>query len=720
MTAPVTAASGEGRDGPSGRGAVQTAVLGLVAAAVFAVAFLSPVSMADTDPALALLAAQSVVEHGTLSLDPYAGQPGLGYDLDTDYRVRRIGGRHYYYSAGVPLVSLPAVAVLRGFGFDMRQREVDFAVQNLLSALCCAVLFALFFATVRVLLPFGPSLAIAAVSALGTPVVSTLATGLWTSDYALVFIALGLLRVALRERLGARPLDLPVLAACAFLAFLCRPASGLFGVAALVYLAGEPDRRIARAAAVGLAFLALLTEAACLVPLDFIPAYYSPAKLRPANPLGRGLYEVLLSPSRGLFVFSPFLAVVAAVGLAAFRRLRRDRLYVFALAALALPIVFTAMKAWWWGGHAFGPRLLAETIPPFVVLSGLAWRAFRDGLGVGMRRTTAAAYLATGALAIAINAGLGLFNPAVRRWNESPDVDKDPELLRSWRYSQLLASDATLEARSVAYQRARAGVYRIGETLRYDSSNAVFAGFDDPEGGFRWGRGPSSSVSFRLPAEPPPGRCLLQIVAAALERQRARLRLNGVPVDEIALGSLPPASRLVEVPGELLQPGALNTLEISLDHASRAAGDPRWLGVALRSLRLFAVPADLAGIGYADDAFFGEGWAAAEAGWRWTDGERAVVLYPLQAVDPAAVHTLELRAGAHAAQRVFVLLNGEPLGEVQLSGFAPVLVRLAIPAERLRAHALNSVELRIPGAARTPADARRLGVALVSLRIRRG
>src|SRR5262249_49417385 len=222
-------------------------------------------------------------------------------------------------------------------------------------------------ATVRVWLPFGPSLVIAAVSALGSSVVSTLATGLWTSDYALVFITLGLLRVARREVSGARPLDLPVLAACAVLAFLFPPASGLFGVAALVYLLGEPDRRIARAAAIALAFLALLTEAACLVPLDFIPAYYSPAKLRPANPLGRGLYEVLLSPSRGLFVFSPFLAIVTGLALAGFRRLRRDRLYVLALAAVALPVVFTAMKAWWWGGHAFGPRLLAETIPPFVV-----------------------------------------------------------------------------------------------------------------------------------------------------------------------------------------------------------------------------------------------------------------------------------------------------------------------------------------------------------------
>src|SRR5262249_18340475 len=136
MTAPSTLAAGEGTGRAARRPAAETGVLGLFAAGVFALAFLSPVSMADTDPALALLAAQAVVEHGTLSLDAYAAQPGLGYDLDTDYRVRRIGGRHYYYSIGVPLVSLPAVAVLRGLGFDMRQPEEDFAAQNFVSALC--------------------------------------------------------------------------------------------------------------------------------------------------------------------------------------------------------------------------------------------------------------------------------------------------------------------------------------------------------------------------------------------------------------------------------------------------------------------------------------------------------------------------------------------------------------------------------------------------------
>jgi hypothetical protein len=90
------------------------------------------------------------------------------------------------------------------------------------------------------------------------------------------------------------------------------------------------------------------------------------------NPLS-GLAGLLISPSRGLFAFSPiFLFGLLAVP-AVFRRRREDPisfcLVIGALAVLALTSKWTI----WWGGHSFGYRLLIEMLPALMVLLALSW-----------------------------------------------------------------------------------------------------------------------------------------------------------------------------------------------------------------------------------------------------------------------------------------------------------------------------------------------------------
>jgi hypothetical protein len=91
----------------------------VLAAAVFALAWGSPNQDVDSDPAIALLSSQALLDHGTLRLDGYAGDPACAYDLTKDRRVRRQGGSYAYYNVGVPLLSVPAVWVANRFGFHM-------------------------------------------------------------------------------------------------------------------------------------------------------------------------------------------------------------------------------------------------------------------------------------------------------------------------------------------------------------------------------------------------------------------------------------------------------------------------------------------------------------------------------------------------------------------------------------------------------------------------
>jgi len=144
------------------------------------------------------------------------------------------------------------------------------------------------------------------------------------------------------------------------------------------------------------------------------------------------LAGTLLSPSRGLFVFSPWalLALAAlpatAARIAAFPVLRSVLLGLVAFALV------NASYAVWWGGWSFGPRYWTEAMPLFGVLLGfaLAWartrsRAWRWAFGGAI------------AFSVALQAIGAFYYPS--SWNRIPvSVDVRHERLWDWRDSQLL------------------------------------------------------------------------------------------------------------------------------------------------------------------------------------------------------------------------------------------------------------------------------------------
>lgn len=89
-----------------------------------------------------------------------------------------------------------------------------------------------------------------------------------------------------------------------------------------------------------------------------------------------GLAGVLVSPARGLLVFTPALALalLAMVRVA----LRRSTDPFLAALAAGVLLLIAAVAKWevWWGGHTFGPRLLIETLPALMIFLGVAWKRF--------------------------------------------------------------------------------------------------------------------------------------------------------------------------------------------------------------------------------------------------------------------------------------------------------------------------------------------------------
>lgn len=144
-----------------------------------------------------------------------------------------------------------------------------------------------------------------------------------------------------------------------------------------------------------------------------------------------GLLGLIVSPSRGLLIYSPVI-VVAFLGLPIAWRVRTWSLPLACATGAALQIAAYSAYSVWWAGHTFGPRYLLDILPATVPLAAIGANV------ASQRRWTAIAATALLAWSMIISA-TGAFCYPADRWNTSPvEVDTHHERLWQWRDPQFL------------------------------------------------------------------------------------------------------------------------------------------------------------------------------------------------------------------------------------------------------------------------------------------
>jgi hypothetical protein len=142
---------------------------------------------------------------------------------------------------------------------------------------------------------------------------------------------------------------------------------------------------------------------------------------------------LLISPSRGLLVFSP-VVLFAAAGLPALAREGRRSDLAWCVAAALMQFCLYSLYAVWWGGHTFGPRYALDVLPPLIPLAAAGMPA------LSARPLLRAAAIVTLVWSVGV-AALGAFVYPADEWNSGPvDVDSNHERLWDWRDSQILRS----------------------------------------------------------------------------------------------------------------------------------------------------------------------------------------------------------------------------------------------------------------------------------------
>jgi hypothetical protein len=370
-------------------------------------------------------------ERGDLSApDPY-------YFL---MRTRYPGVYANRYGLGAALFAVPFVAAVYPFVHDLYDRPsagiLWFTGKVAVSCAVAASAVLLFLAALAFLRP-GTAAWLALAYGLGTCVWSSSSQTLWQHGPMAFFLALGTYFLMQRER----PRSAYWVGLSYTLAFVCRPTAAVAVAAVGIYFLIRDRRALLRCVAAGLPVALLLAAynlhtfgtlivlgqvdvggaatagtqapvAFALVPMA-VAATGSPV-ITATSLFGTSVLEgiggILVSPSRGLFVFSPVM-VLAFWGLVRiFRDGRFSTLRPVGLTALALCLVVARWHGWW-GGWCYGPRLLADVV---VLLAFLAIPVAEE---VRNRRALAVAFGVCLTWAVAVQF-VGAFAYDVVGWND--------------------------------------------------------------------------------------------------------------------------------------------------------------------------------------------------------------------------------------------------------------------------------------------------------------
>ncbi|MBK5257302.1 MAG: hypothetical protein JJE39_14845 [Vicinamibacteria bacterium] len=326
----------------------------LVGLQAFTIAFLvliangRPIGSGDTNAMERTVG--SLVEHGTVvQPDPKTPDP---------FTAPVPGGRVSIYPVLPALLATPLFFAF-GLFFDLNPAGLQVAGKlsaALLAAVATAIMAHSYSRRTSSRLALGSAL----LFGLGTSVYST-SQALWQHPAVVLFMVLALDALARVETAASSDRLRPGLVAslCLSLAAVSRPAAIPISAALFAFLlfrARSHAARLVGVACVPAVFVAVYNTYFFGAPWRFGPGLAG----RFLSAFPESIAGLLVSPARGLIVFTP-IALIAMLGLiAAARRLRLARALLF---AVFIHFVFVAAWNEWHGGESFGPRLLTDMLP---------------------------------------------------------------------------------------------------------------------------------------------------------------------------------------------------------------------------------------------------------------------------------------------------------------------------------------------------------------------
>lgn len=460
--------------------AVQEILLTLSVFVVVLTGYVTSRNITSFDSVWSMHTSMSLLREGNTNLDEYRDVIDR---LSIRHATQTIDGHLYnVYPVGSSLVAAPLVALFdfaaqRTWGFSLDryfQLMVPEPFEMLIASIIMVLAVVVMYGIARLFLPRFRSLVLVFIFAFCTSAWSVASRALWQHGPSMLMLSLALYLLLLarqRPRL-AQFASLPLA-----LAYIIRPTNSL-SVAVLTLYVLIVYRRY---------FLPYLGWALCVaVPFgllnlsvyhSLLPTYYSWFQEFSTSTFFEALAGNLISPSRGLLIYSPVL-IFSIVGLVLkFRRQTWTKLDTALLAIIGLHWITISIWPIWWAGWSVGPRIFSDMLPYLMYFMIPVFEA----LSKWTRHTqvlTVTGLTVTIAFSFFIH-DRGANAAEVLRWNTQPlDVDQFPGRVWDWHDVQFLrgltwGAPVEVSVAGVPIEQLARSTYTI-----FDSNNLRVREFD--------------------------------------------------------------------------------------------------------------------------------------------------------------------------------------------------------------------------------------------------
>ncbi len=551
-----------------------------------------------------LLTAQAFLQKGSFELSPFES-------VLTDYSwqiYRTPSGIYYAYPLGTSLIHLPAVWLANEFGYDMSRSADEKALHLFCAALSVLFLFLLTYILSRRFTGHWTSLFFASILTMGTSFYSSCGMALWNVNYAAI-VALLVINILANKHLMHRPDSGWLLGVLLFVGFTVRPSFALFIIIIFIYLIVTDTKQMFRAAFISGCMLGLYIMFSITNFGQALPGRYQITDFSQWQNIGKNLLGHLVSPSRGLFVYSPLFLISVFGGLVKGRVILKDRLALFLSAWFLIQLILLSSWYMWWGGGSFGYRLLTDILPAPVYVSLLVWADMWQSPERYCHYAVRYILPVLAAFSIWIHVIQGVNNPATLGWLWHPNKDQHPEFFWNYEFPQFLATEEQLMRMDTRFQEQQLNeLGRLIEKIKPTNAQLVFHGWGPVEGSneeeFRWTIGKQASI--RIPVS------LIGETSCAKEDCNIRIALWGatylgqsieIYINGKLAGTIEsdkqasPNLHIYSTEPIKLDP-RVTTVELKLyikepkapaDYEIGSSGDHRELGFSLREIRVYLV-----------------------------------------------------------------------------------------------------------------------------------
>jgi len=406
-------------------------------AVVFSAHLISPVvNMADSR--WVIHTAMSIVAEGNTDLNEYEQLLAE----QNYYHIEEISGRRYAaYPIGPSLMVVPFVAardvyfrVVHGYRLQKHiSQGIPFKFEKFIASVLVALTAVLMYLIAGRRLKSVPQrLVIVFVFAFCTSAWSTASRALWQHGPSMLMLSATLYLILLAED---RPKFVPFAGLPLAFSYVVRPTN-IVPIVVLSLLILLRHRRyflrfVICATVVWVPFV-VFNFVVYGKPLSW---YYMPGRIGRHAQFLEALAGNLVSPARGLFLFSPVLILCVLGLIFRSKEKRMGALDVSLLVILLLHWLVISSFPHWWAGHSFGPRFFCDMIPFFMWFLIPVVERFRRPVH-GRLIALVSTFVCLTAVSFFVR---GANHSSTYWWNAKPNnIDRHPERLWDWSDVQFL------------------------------------------------------------------------------------------------------------------------------------------------------------------------------------------------------------------------------------------------------------------------------------------